>query len=186
MTEQHPPSTDRLRIITMGVSGSGKSLIGHTLAEMLDAHFLDGDDLHPTSNIEKMAKGQALTDADRGPWLRKVGLRLASAEGPIVIACSALKRSYRDLIRQAAPETVFIHLTGSAALLHARMSRREEHFMPVTLLQSQLEAIEQLDADEKGAVFDISDTPPTIAAAVAHWLTETIGSSPFEMLKRQP
>ncbi|GAA1262013.1 gluconokinase [Arthrobacter pascens] len=138
MTERNPPAIDKLHVVTMGVSGSGKSLIGHTLAEILGAHFLDGDDLHPASNIEKMATGQALTDADRGPWLWQVGLRLASAEGPLVIACSALKRSYRDIIRQAAPEAVFIHLTGSIALLHARMSRREEHFMPVTLLQSQL------------------------------------------------
>lgn len=92
MTERISPVADKVRVVTMGVSGSGKSVVGHLLAEMLGAHFLDGDDLHPALNIEKMAKGQALTDADRGPWLRKVGLRLASAEGPVVIACSALKR----------------------------------------------------------------------------------------------
>lgn len=96
MTERNPPAIDKLHVVPMGVSGSGKSLIGHTLAEILGAHFLDGDDLHPASNIEKMATGQAITDADRGPRLRQVGLRLASAEGPLVIACSALKRSYRD------------------------------------------------------------------------------------------
>src|SRR5688572_17085494 len=95
MTEPKSPVAERLRVVTMGVSGSGKSLLGHMLAEMLNADFLDGDDLHPAANIEKMVAGQALTDVDRGPWLREIGSRLASAPGPVVIACSALKRSYR-------------------------------------------------------------------------------------------
>ena len=130
-----------------------------------------------------MATGQALTDADRGPWLRQVGLRLASAEGPLVIACSALKGSYRDIIRQAAPETVFIHLTGSIALLHARMSRREEHFMPVTLLQSQLESIEQLDAHEKERSSTSQRHRPPSLRGAARWLTERTESALSEMLE---
>ncbi|MDR6507672.1 gluconokinase [Arthrobacter oryzae] len=172
MTEWTSPMAANLRVVTMGVSGSGKSLIGHMLAEMLGADFLDGDDLHPAANIEKMAVGQALTDADRGPWLREIGSRMASAPGPVVIACSALKRSYRNIIRQEASDTVFIHLTGSRDVLHARMSRRAEHFMPVTLLQSQLDTIEQLDADENGTDLDTSGPPDAIAAAAAHWLAD--------------
>lgn len=172
MTERTSPVAEKLRVVTMGVSGSGKSVVGHMLAEMLGADFLDGDDLHPAASIEKMAAGQALTDADRGPWLRQIGSRLNSAPGPVVIACSALKRSYRDIIRQEAPDTLFIHLTGSRDVLHARMSHRAEHFMPITLLQSQLDTIEQLDADENGTNLDISEPPASIAAAAAHWLAD--------------
>ena len=156
----------------MGVSGSGKSLVGQILAERIGAEFLDGDDLHSADNIETMAAGQSLNDAERSPWLRKIGSRLASKRGHIVIACSALKRSYREIIRQEAPATVFVHLTGSPALLHGRMSRRAGHFMPATLLQSQLDTIERLSADEEGTELDISEAPDVVAAAAALWLRD--------------
>lgn len=170
MNADKPPKENTRRVVIMGVSGSGKSLVGQLLADELGAEFVDADDLHPRANTEKMTTGQPLTDTDREPWLGEVGRRLASAERSIVIACSALKRSYRDAIRQEAPEAVFIHLSGSPALLHARMSRRPGHFMPITLLESQLETIEELHLDENGKAFDISGTPAAIAAAAARWL----------------
>ena len=105
-------------------------------------------------------------------WLRKIGSRLASRRGHIVIACSALKRSYREIIRHEAPATFFVHLTGSPALLHARMSHRAGHFMPATLLQSQLDTIERLSADEEGTELDISEAPDVVAAAAALWLRD--------------
>lgn len=119
-----------------------------------------------------MAAGQALNDADRSPWLRKIGSRLASERGHIVIACSALKLAYREIIGQEAPATVFVHLTGRPALLHARMSHRAGHFMPATLLQSHLDTIERLSADEEGIELDISEAPDVVEAAAARWLRD--------------
>lgn len=139
-----------MRLVVMGVSGSGKSTIGAALAERLGLPFVDGDALHPPANVEKMAAGIALTDDDRWPWLARVGERLA--EGDVVVACSALKRSYREAILAVAPDAQFIHLTGSHELLHDRMLRRPGHFMPPTLLESQLAILEPLAPDEPGIV----------------------------------
>ncbi|WP_336245085.1 gluconokinase, GntK/IdnK-type [Paeniglutamicibacter quisquiliarum] len=159
------------RVIVMGVSGCGKSTVGELLGAELGAGFLDGDSLHPQSNIDKMAAGHPLDDADREPWLREVGERLGSAEpGSMVIACSALKRSYRDLIRSEAPGTVFIHLHGTVELLTERMSARPGHFMPVGLLESQLATLEPLESDEAGVVLDIAATPAQLAQEAAAWL----------------
>ena len=154
----------------MGVSGSGKSTIGALLAQALGIPFTDADGLHPQANIEKMASGVPLTDADRRPWLALVGQALAdagTAETGLVIACSALKRVYRDAIRAAAPEVRFVHLDGTLEVLSERMAGRTEHFMPPALLRSQLATLENLHRDEPGFTVDL-DQP------VAHMVTESV------------
>ncbi|MFW0772027.1 gluconokinase, GntK/IdnK-type [Paenarthrobacter nitroguajacolicus] len=146
----------RHHIVVMGVAGCGKSTIGAALAERLGAEFLDGDSLHPQANIDKMASGTPLNDDDRAPWLAEIGRRFPASNSALVIACSALKRSYRDIIRRADPSVVFVHLHGSRELLNARMTARPGHFMPPSLLDSQLATLEPLQADEAGIVVDIA------------------------------
>ncbi len=142
------------RIVVMGVSGCGKSSVGLALAEALGARFIDGDDLHPEANKAKMAAGIPLNDDDRWPWLDSVGEALA--ESNTVVACSALKRVYRERILAAAPGTFFVHLHGTRELLAQRMNARPNHFMPVSLLDSQLNTLELLGADEPGVMLDIA------------------------------
>nr|WP_217499065.1 gluconokinase [Leifsonia sp. C5G2] len=152
----------------MGVSGSGKSTVGEQVAELLGVPFVDGDALHPAANVAKMASGVPLTDDDRIPWLRAVGRALAetSPEGAVV-ACSALKRSYRDLIRSEAPDALFAELDGGRALLADRMAARPGHFMPVSLLDSQLATLEPLRPEEHGLRLDVSRPPAELADAIA-------------------
>ena len=145
------------RVVVMGVSGCGKTTIGDLVARELGVPFLDGDSLHPVENVAKMAAGTPLTDEDRWPWLATVGAELAKAgDGGLVLACSALRRSYRDAIREQAPDTVFLHLHGSKEVLGSRLEGRSGHFMPTTLLDSQLATLEPLEADEAGFVVDIA------------------------------
>ncbi|MEY4300883.1 MAG: hypothetical protein RJA30_34 [Actinomycetota bacterium] len=146
----------------MGVSGCGKSSVGEEIARLTAAHFVDGDDLHPAANKAKMGAGIPLDDEDRWPWLEKVGETLAAPEGAIV-ACSALKKVYRDRIRSVAPDTIFVHLDGSRDLLWERMSARQNHFMPVSLLDSQLAILEPLGVDEKGVTLSITESVPRLA-----------------------
>lgn len=147
----------KLRVIVMGVSGCGKTTIGDLVARELGVPFLDGDSLHPVENVAKMAAGTPLTDDDRWPWLATVGTELANAgDGGMVLACSALRRSYRDAIRAQAPDTIFLHLHGSKEVLRARTEGRTGHFMPPALLDSQLATLEPLQADEAGVVVDIA------------------------------
>ncbi len=151
-----------IRIVVMGVSAAGKSTVGRLLADRLGLPFRDADDLHPASNVRKMAAGAPLDDADRAPWLDAVGAELEAATTGIVMACSALKHSYRDRLRAAAPSTVFVHLHGSGDLLAARASARTEHFMPSSLLASQLAVLEPLAADEAGITVDVAGAPAEI------------------------
>lgn len=139
----------------MGVSGAGKSTVGAALATRLGVGFVDADPLHPETNVEKMAAGIALTDDDRWPWLALVGDALAGAanEG-LVVACSALRRAYRDAIRVAVPEVQFVHLTVPVSALSDRVKNRPGHFMPASLLESQLETLEPLGVDELGVTVD--------------------------------
>lgn len=164
------------RAVVMGVAGCGKSRVGAALAARLGAAWRDGDDLHPAANIEKMARGEPLTDADRAPWLVLVGAALRAADGPIVIGCSALRRRYRDAIRNAAEQPVaFVHLTGSRDLIAARMAAREGHFMPLSLLDSQFAALEPLAPDETGVAVDIDAAPGAVVAAALKGLWEDCG-----------
>jgi len=152
----------------MGVSGSGKTLIGSLLAEELALSFVDADDLHPESNVAKMASGVPLDDDDRWPWLALVGERLAAASATgLVVACSSLKRSYRDAIRDRAPAAHFILLDGSRKLLAERSSHRSGHFMPQGLLDSQLATLEPLGNDESGFVVGVGGTPGHIVTEIA-------------------
>ncbi len=161
-----PPAT---RVVVMGVSGAGKSTVGALVADALDYPFLDADSLHPMENIRKMSDGTPLSDEDRRPWLDLVGHELASTRAAgIVIACSALKRRYRDAIRAKAPDTIFLYLEGSLDVLCARMEGRSGHFMPANLLASQLAALEPMEGDESAVVIDIAGTMTEILhAAVA-------------------
>lgn len=152
------------QIVVMGPSGSGKSTVGEALARSLNAEFTDADDLHPASNVEKMRAGIPLDDNDRWPWLTTVGEELGARDSS-VIACSALKRSYRDKIREQAPNAYFVELVVDAELLHQRVSNRPGHFMPASLVLSQLETLEQLGTDEPG--LQISATMP-VSAIVHH------------------
>lgn len=142
-------------IVVMGVSGAGKSSVGQALATQLGAQFIDGDTLHPEANVKKMAAGVPLTDEDRWPWLHLVGTQLsASTDSATIVACSALKRSYRDAIRAAAPATTFILLQADRPALQDRLTQRPGHFMPASLLTSQLETLEELQSDESGLMIE--------------------------------
>lgn len=135
----------------MGVSGAGKTTTGILIAEALGLKFVDADSLHPPANLLKMAGGEPLTDEDRWPWLDEVGRTVAlRADVGIVMACSALKRSYRDAIVRLAPNVQFVHLYASTKLLAARVEQRAGHFMSPRLLASQFEALEVLAPDECG------------------------------------
>ena len=152
--------------VIMGVCGSGKSTIGARLARELGIEFVEGDDLHPPDNVKRMAAGTPLTDDDRRGWLLAIGTRLRDAKRAgrgLVVSCSALKRSYRDLLRSAGDDTVrFVYLAGSRMLLDERMANRRGHFMPPALLESQLAILEEPSPDEHAWVCDIRDTPDTI------------------------
>ncbi|MGO7587573.1 gluconokinase [Rhizobium leguminosarum] len=155
-------------IIVMGVSGCGKSSVGEKLAEALHLAFVEGDALHPAANVEKMSKGIPLTDEDRMPWLDRIGeemkASLEKSEG-IIVSCSALKRIYRDRLRAAAGGNLFfVYLEGSRALLMKRMGERKGHFMPASLLDSQLATLEVPTGEPGVVTVDIDDTIEGIAA----------------------
>lgn len=174
MSTAQPIRAYRGPVIVMGVSGSGKSSVGILLAKMLDLPYVEGDELHPKSNVEKMSKGTPLTDDDRWPWLDLVGERLAQgASTGIVITCSALKKSYRDRLRNAVGgKLAFVFLDGSKELLTERMGHRTGHFMPVSLLETQLATLER-PGGEKGVVtVDIDATPEAIAQSAAERLSD--------------
>jgi carbohydrate kinase (thermoresistant glucokinase family) len=149
-------------IVVMGVCGCGKSSVGQGIAAALGLPFTDGDDLHPPANVAKMASGQPLTDADRWPWLTRVGETLAPGG---VVACSALKRAYRDHIRAAAPDTIFVYLHGDRALLAARLAARPNHFMPPALLDSQLATLEPPLDEPRCITVDIAGPKDQVIAA---------------------
>ena len=159
----------------MGVSGCGKSTVGEAVAQRCGMTFTDGDDLHPKSNIEKMSKGVPLTDADRAPWLAVVGQTLAHTNGPAIIGCSALKRKYRDQIRDELQEPVcFVHLDAPQNILADRVNSRPGHFMPPALLESQFAALEPLGAEECGVVVDISKPLEDVIGATEMYVRENL------------
>jgi gluconokinase len=143
-------------VTVMGVSGSGKTTVGAALAQRLRVPFEDADDLHPPANVAKMSAGIPLDDTDRLPWLRAVGAWLDKHAGSGgVISCSALRRSYRDILREAAPDQVFVHLAGDRDVIARRVAGRPGHFMPAALVDSQFATLEPLGADEQGITLDI-------------------------------
>jgi len=155
------------RLVIMGVAGCGKSSVGAALAERLAVPYRDGDDLHPEENVRKMRGGVPLTDADRWPWLDRVA-RVLREEAPIILGCSALKRSYRDRIRAGAGGPVtFIHLSGSRDLIAARMAQRSGHYMPLSLLDSQFAALEPPGPEEAITVDIALDLPDLVTAVLA-------------------
>lgn len=150
------------RWVVMGVAGSGKSTLGRLLAARLALPFVEGDDAHPAANIAKMQAGIALGDADRLPWLLSLRAHLAAARASgsgLVLACSALKRGYRDLLRAGDPDLSLVHLHGDAALLAERLAARAGHFMPAVLLSSQLHDLELPAADENCLRLDCACAP---------------------------
>ena len=145
-------------VVVMGVSATGKTTVAVQLAEELGCEFIEGDALHPRRNLEKMKSGVPLTDEDRWPWLQAIAEMVAvkDSEGTsTVVTCSALRRSYREVLSSAAP-TFFVHLHAPFEVLEQRMRSRTKHFMPTTLLQSQFDTLEELGDDEPGAVVDVS------------------------------
>jgi len=144
------------QIVVMGVAGSGKTTVGSALAERLGLPFADADAFHPPANVAKMAAGRPLDDADRRPWLHALGGWLADHPGGGVVSCSALKVDYRDVLRAHAPDLTFLHLAGDADVVTARVAARTDHFMPASLVGSQLELLEPLLPDEAGVVADLT------------------------------
>ena len=150
----------------MGVSGAGKSLIGASLARALGLEFLEGDAYHPLENVARMSAGIPLTDDDRQAWLAAIAARLAAAgaETGLVVSCSALKRRYRDVLRAGAAGVQFVYLAGTRVMLEQRLAGRRGHFMPSSLLDSQLAILEPPAPDEDAWVCDISEPPDVIVA----------------------
>jgi len=162
-------------VVVMGVSGSGKTTVAALLAAALGCQFQEGDDLHPAANVEKMHGGTPLTDADRLPWLRKIaeeidGWRARGESG--VLTCSALKRSYRDIIIGDRQDVTLVYLKGSHDLIHRRMAARHEHFMPVALLDSQFATLQEPTPDEHPLTVDVGGRPAVIAAEIVHQLEQ--------------
>jgi gluconokinase len=155
-------------IVVMGVSGSGKTTVGALLAARLQLPFSDGDDLHSEANKQKMAAGIPLEDVDRAPWLDAIVAALAGAR--MVIACSALKRRYRDRLRAGLPDVRFIYLAGTPRLLAERLRTRSHEFMPPELLESQLAILEPPGSDENALTIDIRLSPEAIVDLAARWL----------------
>ncbi len=155
-------------LVVMGVSGCGKSTVGALLAQQLKWEFGDGDWLHPPANVDKMSRGVPLTDDDRLPWLNAIAAWIDQkrTNGCGVITCSALKRHYREILVGARPDVRLVYLKGDEPLISRRLSTRNEHFMPASLLRSQFETLEEPGPDENPIVVSIEPTPLDIASQV--------------------
>ncbi len=154
-----------LRVVLMGVAGSGKTSVGLALSDRMGIPYRDGDDLHPAANVAKMRAGVPLTDEDRWPWLDRVAEALRR-DAPLIVGCSALKRIYRDRLRAGAGEVRFVHLAGSRDLIAARMAARTGHYMPLSLLESQFAALEA-PGPEEGVTVPIDQPLATLADTIA-------------------
>jgi carbohydrate kinase (thermoresistant glucokinase family) len=171
-----PPNVNAPRIVVMGVSGCGKSRVGRALADALGLEFVEGDELHPPRNVQRMAAGTPLTDEDRLSWLHTLAARLAGAGAPgrgMVVSCSALKRAYRDVLRTGAPDLRFVHLQGDKALIEQRLRLRVGHYMPPSLLQSQLDTLEPPGPDEAAIAINIAEPVERIVDALRRQLLAT-------------
>ena len=157
------------RIVVMGVSGCGKSTVGERLAQSLGCGYVEGDDFHPPQNVALMAAGTPLGDADRQGWLEVLATKLHAAHSAgrgLVLSCSALKRSYRDVLRSKAPALVIVHIHGSRALLAERMAARVHRYMPASLLASQLDTLEPPQPDENTVTVDAAESVEHIVQTV--------------------
>ncbi len=154
------------RFAVMGVSGVGKTRVGLALVRALGGRFVEGDDLHSPESRAKMAGGTPLSDEDRWPWLDRVAAALAEGEPPVVAACSALRRRYRDRLRAGVPGLVILHLVGEPALVGERLRARRGHYMPPSLLRSQFEALEPLGPDERGIAVSVERLVEEVVAAL--------------------
>ena len=162
-----------MMVVVMGVCGSGKTSVGRLVAEKMGWEFIEGDDLHPEANRRTMAAGTPLTDEDRWPWLDRIVAEMRRAGGDgrsAVVACSALRRSYRDHLRRGDDEVRFLHLTGAPALLRTRIRQREGHFMSAGLLDSQLVTLEPADSGEDIHDIDVAADVGTVANFVIRLL----------------
>ena len=162
-------------VVVMGVSGSGKTTVAVLLASALGSQFQEGDDLHPAATVDKMSSGKPLTDDDRLPWLHKIAAEIDSwrARGESgVLTCSALKRSYRDIVIGDRSDVTLVYLKGSYGLIHRRMAARHEHFMPVALLDSQFAALQEPTPDENPIVVDVTGRPTEIVAEIVRQIEE--------------
>lgn len=172
--------TPPLAVVVMGVSGSGKTSVGEHLAARLGCAFVEGDRLHPEANVAKMAKGIPLTDDDRWPWLDLIGSELAEARGrgeSVVVSCSSLKQTYRDRLRQESGGTLyFVFLTGDPKVLEQRMGARTGHFMPTSLLQSQLATLESPENEAGVVTVDIDASVDTIVDKAFDGITALTGA----------
>jgi gluconokinase len=170
------PAEEPRHVVVMGVSGVGKTTIATGLADALDVKYAEGDEFHPQANIDKMSTGKPLEDEDRWPWLDALAQWTAerhAAGRTTVVTCSALKRSYRDVLRRDAPRTFFVHLSGTEELIRSRIEGRE-HFMPASLLRSQFDTLEPLQHDEAGVELDVTLTPEEIVRRALAALDEQV------------
>lgn len=168
---------DRRHIVLMGVSGCGKSTIGEALSHQTGLPYVDGDDMHPAANIAKMRQGIALEDDDRAPWLAECGRSLAGMPAGMILGCSALKARYRTMIREgAAPvQPVFVYLHGSKATLQARLDGRQNHFMPASLLASQIASLEVPSPQEQAIIISMDQT----VEVIVHRIMARIANRPL-------
>ncbi len=174
--DRHPANNRPMAVVIMGVSGSGKSTVAALLAKTLGWQFLEGDSLHPPENVAKMSGGTPLSDADRLPWLHKIAEKIDGwqAEGVSgVLTCSALKRSYRDIIIGDRPRVRLVYLKGWPDLIRKRLAARSGHFMPPALLDSQFTILEEPSPDERPIVVDIGGAPAEIGAEIVRQLDAT-------------
>lgn len=166
-----------MHFVFMGVSGSGKTTLAERVSDLLELPFAEADLFHPEANVAKMAAGTPLTDADRRPWLQGLAAWIGGHEAlgeSTVMACSALRRSYRDLLREGAPGVHFLHMHGPAEVIRERVGARPDHFMPPALLSSQLATLERLAPDEEGREFDIRAGLDTLTEEVVAYVEEHI------------
>lgn len=178
------PSSGAQQIVVMGVSSVGKTTVAKGLSTLLGWAYAEGDAFHSDANVAKMASGHALTDEDRWPWLRSIGAWMSeqiAAGDPSVVTCSALRRVYRDLLREGRPEVRFCHLVAGEGLVAERMEQRRDHYMPTSLLHSQFETLEPLESDEPGVQVTVEGSAAdVIARAVAALGLEVPGGLPEE------
>lgn len=175
-----------VHVVVMGISGSGKTTLATALSKHLGWPYAEADEFHPQANIEKMSAGIPLTDDDRWPWLRSIrdwmSAHAQNGTGSIV-TCSALKLSYRELLREAQGRTVFLQITAPAALIEDRMHHREGHFMPASLLPSQLATLEPLTPDEDGRLLPNDGSPGDLEREALAALTDLLGVDPLTLGK---